>query len=162
MTDRTFIQTNPLTPAEFAEQCEGALLALAAFAGDRPLGLLLAFGPATLLRGPNHGWMRAHHPRAAYVDRVVVAAEAQGQGLGRVLYAALAGRLAAAGLDAIGCEVNLDPPNPESLAFHRRLGFAPVGEATDPRNGKRVQYLLAADLLGKAADPAAHFLRSAR
>ncbi len=37
------------------------------------------------------------------------------------------------------CEFNLVPPNPASLAFHDRLGFAACGEADDPRNGKRVR-----------------------
>ena len=40
------------------------------------------------------------------------------------------------------CEVNLVPPNPGSLAFHDRLGFAACGEGDDPRNGKRVRYLI--------------------
>jgi predicted GNAT superfamily acetyltransferase len=37
---------------------------------------------------------------------------------------------------------DLVPANPGSLAFHERLGFAPCGEAIDPRNGKHVRYLL--------------------
>ena len=40
------------------------------------------------------------------------------------------------------CEVNLVPPNPGSLASHDRLGFAACGEGDDPRNGKRVRYLI--------------------
>lgn len=27
----------------------------------------------------------------------------------------------------LACEVNLDPPNPRSLEFHRRFGFEQVG-----------------------------------
>lgn len=148
LNNRHATAVNALTPEGFAAQCAGALLALAAWEGERLLGFLLAFGPETPERGPNHAWMRARHPEAAYVDRVVVDAAAQGQGLGRRLYAALA---ALPGVAALGCEVNLDPPNPQSMAFHRRLGFQPVGQATDPRNGKRVEYLLC---------PAARFLRS--
>jgi predicted GNAT superfamily acetyltransferase len=49
---------------------------------------------------------------------------------------------AMAGDRPLCCEVNLVPPNPGSLAFHERLGFAACGEADDPRNGKRVRYLL--------------------
>jgi predicted GNAT superfamily acetyltransferase len=34
----------------------------------------------------------------------------------------------ASGLREVTCEVNLEPPNPRSLAFHDRLGFVQVGE----------------------------------
>ncbi len=74
---------------------------------------------------------------------MVVADAWQGRGLGRALYADLSAQARDAGLPLLACEVNLDPPNPGSMAFHARLGFEPAGEATDPRNGKRVQYLLA-------------------
>ncbi|PHK94821.1 GNAT family N-acetyltransferase [Pseudoroseomonas rhizosphaerae] len=139
---------NALDAADFAARCAGALLALAAWEGGRPLGFLLAFGPSTPEHGPNHRWMRLRHPEAAYIDRIVVEAAAQGRGIGRRLYAALA---ASPGVAALGCEVNLDPPNPASMAFHLRLGFRPAGQATDPRNGKRVEYLLCS---------AARFLRN--
>ena len=143
---------NALAAPELAALAEGALLALAAWEGTVPRALLLAFGPEGPARGPNHAWIRAHAPGAAYVDRVVVDGPAQGRGLGRALYGALAERAATIGLADLGCEVNLGPPNPESLAFHARLGFRRLGEATDPRNGKRVAYLAAS---------VARFLRSA-
>ena len=152
LNDRHIPAVNALALPELAALAEGALLALAAWEGTEPRALLLAFGPEGPARGPNHAWIRAHAPGAAYIDRIVVDAPARGHGLGRVLYTTLAERAAAAGLTTLGCEVNLDPPNPESLAFHTRLGFHRLGEATDPRNGKRVVYL---------ACPVAQFLRSA-
>jgi predicted GNAT superfamily acetyltransferase len=45
----------------------------------------------------------------------------------------------------VTCEVNLDPPNPESLAFHARLGFARVGEQ-ETKGGSVTVALLAAEL----------------
>ena len=102
---------------------------------------LIAFDHATPPQGPNHAWFTARESYFAYIDRVVVAPAARGQGLARALYADLA-RIAEAELTRLlVCEVNLDPPNPESLAFHEKLGFAVAGEAVDPRNGKRVRYL---------------------
>ncbi len=102
---------------------------------------LLALDHAAPMQGPNHGWFQARLQRFAYVDRVVVAAAGQGRGLGRLLYQDLFTRAAARGLPLVACEVNLEPPNPGSMAFHQALGFSPLGEATDPRNGKRVRYL---------------------
>jgi predicted GNAT superfamily acetyltransferase len=52
----------------------------------------------------------------------------------------LFGAARAAGHERIVCEVNSDPPNPASEAFHKALGFAPVGEAL-LGNGKTVTYL---------------------
>lgn len=40
------------------------------------------------------------------------------------------------------CEVNLEPPNPHSLAFHHRLGFTQVGEQVTTRGTVRVALLV--------------------
>lgn len=128
---------NALAPADFA-----ALLVRCWYARhlDRE-AFLLALDHAAPAQGPNHGWFQARLAAFAYVDRVVVDAPAQGRGLGRRLYADLMALAAARGLPVLACEVNLHPPNPGSMAFHARLGFTACGEATDPRNGKRVRYL---------------------
>jgi predicted GNAT superfamily acetyltransferase len=99
------------------------------------LGFVIALDERTPPHGPNHEWFLARERAFVYVDRIVIAPDARGRGFARALYEDLAdGR-------PLCCEVNLDPPNPGSLAFHERLGFRAVGEATDPRNGKRVRYL---------------------
>lgn len=90
---------------------------------------------------PNYLWFRARHPRFVYVDRVVVAPAARGRGLARALYADLMARAAAAGHSLLVCEVNSDPPNPASDAFHAALGFAEVGSATIHGGAKTVRYL---------------------
>jgi predicted GNAT superfamily acetyltransferase len=117
-----------------------ALVAVATFACviDGRLGFMLVLSEATPVQGPNHAWFAARYPAFLYIDRVVVAAEARGRGLARRMYDELA---AIAAGRPLCCEVNLVPPNPASLAFHDRLGFAACGEADDPRNGKRVRYL---------------------
>lgn len=130
---------NALDAAGFAGLAQAAWALLAV--GEPAEAFLLALDATAPARGPNHGWFLARFPRFAYVDRVVVAPASQGRGLGRALYAALEGRARAAGAGWLCCEVNLDPPNPGSMAFHARLGFSPLGEATDPRTGKRVRYL---------------------
>ena len=116
------------------------LIELAAYARvvEPGIGFLVALDEKTPEHGPNHGWFLARRPAFVYIDRVVVVAVARGRGLARALYDDLA--VAAAGRP-LCCEVNVDPPNPGSLAFHARLGFRACGEAVDPRNGKRVRYL---------------------
>jgi predicted GNAT superfamily acetyltransferase len=117
-----------------------ALVAVAAHARvvDGGHGFLIALSEQTPVQGPNHAWFVARHPAFLYIDRVVIAPGSRGLGHARRLSDDLA---AVAAGRPLCCEVNLVPPNPASLAFHDRLGFAACGEADDPRNGKRVRYL---------------------
>jgi predicted GNAT superfamily acetyltransferase len=100
---------------------------------------IIAFDQAADYDSENFLWFRARFPRFVYVDRVVTAAAARGQGHAATLYTALIEAARAAGHERITCEVNEDPPNPASDAFHAKFGFAPIGSAALP-NGKSVRY----------------------
>lgn len=89
---------------------------------------------------PNFLWFRQRYPRFVYVDRVVVAAGARGRGHARRLYEELFAEVAHAGQSIVTCEVNADPPNPASDAFHAALGFAEVGDAVIHGGKKAVRY----------------------
>jgi hypothetical protein len=102
--------------------------------------LLIAFDQDAAYDSPNFLWFRERYERFVYVDRVVTAAAARGRGLAGRLYRDLVEQARAAGHRSIVCEVNSDPPNPGSEAFHRAFGFRPVGEAR-LANGKTVTYL---------------------
>jgi len=102
--------------------------------------LLIAFDQDAAYDSPNFLWFKARYLRFVYVDRVVTAAAARGKGHARRLYAALFAQALAAGHDKIVCEVNAEPPNPGSDAFHARLGFMQVGSADLPGTGKTVRY----------------------
>ncbi|NNG03130.1 MAG: GNAT family N-acetyltransferase [Inquilinus sp.] len=105
--------------------------------------LLIAFDQDADYDSPNFLWFRARYPRFVYVDRIAVAAPARGSGLARTLYQDLFRAAGDAGHGEIVCEVNIDPPNPASDAFHASLGFAEVGRA-ELGNNKQVRYLRAA------------------
>lgn len=104
------------------------------------LGYLLVFSPDAKIEGPNFEWFKARSGAFVYVDRIVVAAHARGQGIARAFYEDLFVVAREAGFDEVTCEVNSDPPNPVSDKFHAALGFLPVGSATLP-NGKTVTYM---------------------
>lgn len=89
---------------------------------------------------PNFLWFRERYPRFVYVDRVVVAAEARGRGHARRLYEDLFARARNLGHTTVTCEVNADPPNPASDAFHAALGFGEVGAAAIHGGKKTVRY----------------------
>ena len=63
------------------------------------------------------------------------------RGLARQLYEDLFRRAAAAGHGLVVCEVNSEPPNPASDAFHAAFGFAEVGHAAIQGGAKTVRYL---------------------
>jgi uncharacterized protein len=103
-------------------------------------GYLLVFDERAAYQSVNYLWFRERHRRFAYVDRIVISAAARGAGLARGLYESLFVKARAAGHDMVCCEVNLDPPNPASDAFHERIGFTEAGRAT-LSNGKTVRYM---------------------
>jgi predicted GNAT superfamily acetyltransferase len=91
---------------------------------------LLAFDQSARYDSPNFLWFCAHYPRFVYVDRIVVAATARGRGHARRLYDDLFRHAAEAGHERVVCEVNTQPPNPASDAFHAALGFVEIGTAS--------------------------------
>jgi hypothetical protein len=103
---------------------------------------LLAFDQDADYDSPNFLWFRDRYPRFVYVDRIVVAASGRARGLARLLYLDLFERTMRAGHIHVVCEVNSEPPNPASDAFHAALGFAEVGSASIHNGSKTVRYLL--------------------
>ncbi|CAL74081.1 putative Acetyltransferase, GNAT family [Bradyrhizobium sp. ORS 278] len=103
--------------------------------------LLIALDETADYDNPNHRWFRARYDRFVYVDRIVVAEDARGRGLARRLYEELIREVTAAGHDRVVCEVNLDPPNPQSDAFHAALGFTTLGTASIHDGAKTVRYI---------------------
>lgn len=95
---------------------------------------------------PNFLWFRARSARFVYVDRIVTDAAARGRGHAKRLYMDLFDEARRAGHDRVVCEVNSDPPNPGSDAFHAALGFSEVGVASIHGGKKTVRYL-AKDLI---------------
>ncbi len=89
---------------------------------------------------PNFSWFLARYKSFVYIDRIIVAGSARGRGLARMLYEDLFSRAKAAGHERVVCEVNLEPPNPASDAFHATMGFVEVGQASIHNGTKTVRY----------------------
>lgn len=132
------IELSWLEPERLAHLVGQAFLARRVGAAD---ALLLTFDQDADYDSPNFLWFRARYPRFVYVDRVVVADSARGRGLAKALYDDLFAAARSAGHERIVCEVNSDPPNPASDAFHAALGFVPVGTAEIQGGKKTVTYL---------------------
>jgi predicted GNAT superfamily acetyltransferase len=102
---------------------------------------LIALDQDAIYSSPNFQWFKSRHERFVYIDRVIVAPSQRGRGLARLLYEDLFAAAARARHVLIGCEVNVEPPNPASDALHAALGFSEVGRAILPGGAKRVRYL---------------------
>jgi predicted GNAT superfamily acetyltransferase len=102
---------------------------------------VLALDETASYDSANFAWFHERYVRFVYVDRIVVAASAAGQGVASRLYEAVIAAARAAGHDHIVCEINLDPPNLASEAFHAARGFVEVGRAVLPGSGKLVKYV---------------------
>ena len=102
---------------------------------------LIVFDERSRYDSPNFAWFQARYPDFVYVDRIITGANARGKGYARALYEDLFEKAALGGHKRVVCEVNLDPPNPGSDAFHAALGFVEVGRQLLPGSGKTVRYL---------------------
>jgi uncharacterized protein len=121
-----------------------ALVAQAFHVGLRNRGrdaFLIALDQDALSGSPNFQWFKTRYRRFVYIDRVIVAPPKRGQGIARGLYQELFVAAQQSGQALVGCEVNLDPPNPASDAFHETLGFTEVGRAAIHGGEKFVRYL---------------------
>lgn len=92
-------------------------------AGGAPAGFMILVRPGSAYPSDNYGWFERTFGRHLYVDRIAVADTARGLGVGRALYEHALCLAAELGEERVTAEVNEDPPNPESMAFHAKLGF---------------------------------------
>ena len=93
------------------------------------VGFCLVLGPGSTYDSVNYRWFMDRYDDVWYLDRVAFDESAQGRGLGTALYVEVARRMAGSGLP-LALEVNVDPPNEASLAFHAKHQFVEVGRQT--------------------------------
>lgn len=124
------VMNNQAVPAVNPHDVEsfGALVALADrtwVVGDagRLGGLLVAFAPGAAYESSNYAWLSERYGNFGYVDRIIVADTHRRLGLAGRLYDTFVTHARASGKDRLLCEVNIEPANPISIAFHRANGW---------------------------------------
>lgn len=75
----------------------------------------------------NYQWFEDHLDDYVYIERIVVLPGNQGLGIGRTLYDHVVDNSDA---PVLVSEVNTNPRNDGSLAFHDRYGFSSIGTMT--------------------------------
>jgi predicted GNAT superfamily acetyltransferase len=95
----------------------------------------ITFAPDAPDAGVNHQWFADRFESFVYLDRIAIDPAYQNLGLGVLLYQSVEQQMiASAQHSMLCCEVNLEPPNPGSLRFHHRIGFAEVGQHSPQQN----------------------------
>ena len=135
-----------LTQSELETDIKNCLHALAI---DNEQGdvcaFCITFDPCAPDAGANHQWFAERYKSFVYLDRIAIDSNHQNRGLGALLYQSVEQHmLRSAEHSLLCCEVNLEPPNPGSLRFHKRIGFTEVGQRG---NGKAYQVVLLAKTL---------------
>jgi uncharacterized protein len=101
-------------------------------------GFVLVFGPGSAYDSPNYRWFSERFAsRFHYLDRIVIDDRFRRRGLASAVYDEV--EAAAGGAGRLALEVNLDPPNVPSLAFHQGRGYSEVGQLGPP--GHRVSLM---------------------
>jgi len=115
-----------------------SVLYLKACDGSSVCGFVLALDHGADYESENYQWFVRNMRGFMYVDRIVVAERCRGKGVGRALYDAVVQQARALHYSQVTCEVNLEPPNPGSIAFHSRYGFSEIGQLEHVRDDKKV------------------------
>ena len=89
-------------------------------------GFVITFVAGAAYDGTHFGWFAERYDDYCYLDRIVIHEDFQRRGLGTFVYDELEG---SCGRPVFALEVNIDPPNEPSLAFHRARGFTEVGQS---------------------------------
>ncbi|MEZ5203021.1 MAG: GNAT family N-acetyltransferase [Acidimicrobiales bacterium] len=116
----------------------GAATAWAADVDGALAGFVLLLEPGVDYPSRNYAWVSERFEDFLYLDRVAVAADHRRRGVATAIYDAVEGLAARSGRPVI-LEVNVDPPNHASLAFHLARGYEPLGDLAHPE-GKTVRF----------------------
>ncbi len=116
---------SPMDQARLVTMLALADRALVVDVGGAVAGFAITFAPGTAYDSSNYRWFADRYGRwFYYLDRVVLDDAFQRQGLASRVYDEVEARATAFGRLAV--EVDTQPPNEPSLAFHAGRGFAEV------------------------------------
>lgn len=126
--NHTFVAVlSPLDEARLAHLHEQAAQHRVIDRDGEAVGFLLTLREGADYDSPNYRWFASRYRQFLYVDRIVVAASAQGLGVGQRLYRDAYRHARDQALPVLVCEFDTLPPNPTSARFHAALGFREVG-----------------------------------
>ena len=130
---------NALTASELSDIVNISEKAWVVDEGDKIVGVLIVLGPRESYGSANYTWLNSQFTNFCYVDRIIIATSGKRKGYGKALYLALEEHAVSTGVEMLLCEVNVEPENPQSMAFHESLGWVPFQDR-EHGPGKIVRY----------------------
>ena len=125
--------------ASFRAQCNCFFLAEEE---GRIAGFVIALEPGCDYNSLNYIWFQQHFEQFLYVDRIMVHPEFRRRGVASWIYEQVESVARQKGIPRITCEVNVRPPNPDSLKMHLGLGFKEAERQTTEQGQKEVALLV--------------------
>jgi uncharacterized protein len=126
LNDRHVALTAPMDRARLVELVAAAEHADVIDVDGAFAGFVITFAAGAAYDGTHFSWFAERYDDYCYLDRIIVHEDFQRRGLGTFTYDELEG---SCGRPVFALEVNIDPPNDPSLAFHRARGFTEVGRS---------------------------------
>ncbi|GAA1476612.1 hypothetical protein GCM10009623_10580 [Nocardioides aestuarii] len=126
LNDRFVHLTAPMPHERVREMAETGTVEVIVH-GGRFAGFVITAMSGSGFASENFDWFAGHYDDYCYLDRIIVHEDVRRAGLGRRVYDEIEARAARA-VPVLTLEVNIDPPNEPSLAFHAGRGFEQVGE----------------------------------
>lgn len=130
----------PLDEAEYRWFLDEAAMAWGAEVDGELLGFVFVLDPGVAYASRNYAWFSERYDAFAYLDRVAIDERARRQGVGTAIYDATEAYAADQGVPLL-LEVNIEPANEPSLAFHASRGFTEVGTLEHDGGAKVVRLL---------------------
>jgi predicted GNAT superfamily acetyltransferase len=121
---------SPLDAEGLLEHRARASFALVCELGGEVSAFAIAYPPGSSYGSVNYAWHSARFDDFVYLDRIAVDPGFRRRGIGGAIYDTVEAAAKAHG--RLVCEVNSNPPNLGSLAFHESRGYREIGRLTHP------------------------------
>lgn len=128
LNTRSAEATSPMDSKRFQTLLSQGCNVLVAIKNKNVIAFIMSFYEGSDYDSENYRWFNQRLKNFVYVDRIVVAESARGRGIGQLLYTDLIEQAKLADINWAVAEINVQPPNEQSLVFHRKQGFVEVGQ----------------------------------
>ena len=119
--------TGKVSEQEILDLLNYSSFSIGLFDSNSLLGFVICLPPKTAYGSLNYLWFNERYDDFLYVDRIAVSTANRNQKIGSKLYQAVIDTASKIGVP-IAAEVNLRPPNPDSVRFHQHHGFTEIGQ----------------------------------